>query len=217
MKRLYSTSILVLLLGLYASLAGCQSATQHNTPATPMPASPALIGSETGTTMPPASGQPTTLTATKTPAYTPSATVPVSPSATPVLPDWVTQDFFFGRQTADCMLPCWQQLRIGESTGNDIQDVFGGEFGLGEFDFLKDTPDRRGYTNVGGMYGKEYNWAFNQDLTDDLSIAVWTEQGTTILEGLQFTWIFASRDELNLQMSPQRIIDLLHKYAIISG
>jgi len=104
------------------------------------------------------------------------------------------------------MLPCWQQLRIGESTGKDIKEVFGREFALGQFDFLKDTPDRPGQMDVPGVYGKTYYWDFNQDLSDSFDIVVWTDKGTTILESMQFRWHFASRDELNVQMSPQRII-----------
>jgi hypothetical protein len=94
-------------------------------------------------------------------------------------------DFFFGSNSLDCKLPCWQNLIVGISSTGEIQHLFNAEFGFNGNYSLSEEPIIR---KVMGVYGKAYTWRFSDDPPESFIIVVWVDENTNVLKGMEFWW-----------------------------
>ena len=140
-----------------------------------------------------------TITATQTTTLSPSAALIPSPTITPTdvptlstnrLPDSVENEFFFGGNSPECQLPCWNGLIIGESGQENIQAVFDEVLGVnGMVDLFAEPPA----SYVPDAYAPEgfdivgYRWS-NRVSLDYLEILLYVEEESHILRGMSFDW-----------------------------
>jgi hypothetical protein len=130
-----------------------------------------------------------TSTITPTATITPRPTRTSIPTETPVLPtpaysDWtLPDDFLLGAQTADCQLPCWQGLWMGESGPDEIQRMFETTFGFSsQHDFF---PDQ---IVIEGEYFVSRRWIVDEQKEDLFGLSVSTNSDTYLLRGISFGW-----------------------------
>lgn len=182
-------------------LAGCATATPTPTPELPTASDTAPPPTVTIT-----SSLTATATATNTPLSAPTATVlrsrdDLPPGPTPSLPeDFDFREFLFADNP--CQLPCWQGLVIGESTADDVQQVFDDTLGFdGAIDFFEPGAflHRGGSLMVlghipEGLYLIGYSWTLPHD--EGIFTVAAVLDRDDILVGLEFdTWnLRASRN-----------------------
>ncbi len=114
---------------------------------------------------------------------------------TPSLPDWALQNLLMGNQPPGCDLPCWQGLRVNESTAEEVQAVMDDVFGFaGMHDFALHYPefDTNHLWDVEFAYARYHTWIFSKGPTDSLEFAAWFDKETKILKVLDFLWLFDS-------------------------
>jgi hypothetical protein len=108
----------------------------------------------------------------------------------------IAGDFFFTPSAdPDCVLPCWQGLRVGESGRDDVRRVFDEVFGFnGMLDFFSEdylryvekSDDAAWSTqNLPDLYPTGYRWIFPRS---DFVMTFWLDQNTDLLEGMSFYW-----------------------------
>lgn len=127
-----------------------------------------------------------------------------SPSATPALPDVITDDFFFDGFDADCQPPCWHGLRIGQSTVQDVGIVLGQPFVI---DLDQDLSQIPGTLAFPGHVSKVQQWFFGDsggyNTEEQLSIRIIINDGSLKLTALIFDWTYSI---LDANLRPQRLI-----------
>jgi hypothetical protein len=137
-----------------------------------------------------ASTATTTATAEQRSTNTPVPLASLTPVRTPdFLALSISQDVLFLNTSEECSLPCWQGLRIGISSRNDIQEVFDTVFGFkGTIDFFNVQPEaaRVWEADQPDLYTTGYEWQFDPDGTSLFSIQTVTDKTTGILKGIQF-------------------------------
>lgn len=157
-------------------------------------------------------------TATKSPTPSPSATPTrplVTAGPTPSLPDWMMEDFLFGSAPSACDLPCWQGLKINQSTGDDVQSVFDNALGFKGMRSFTEQRVSESYLHSESTFGMTHRWKFEDG--DDFTVYIWLENSTNILKALDFSW---SSRALIGGVTPRSIIEHLdtpdHVLALIS-
>lgn len=194
-------------------LAACNVVTAGSTTAQP-PSDETVVATNTdagGSEQPEIADTPTngpTLTPSITPTRTPKPTsTPILP--TPVLPDWVLDDFLFGYAPPGCELPCWQGLRVDESTGDDVQNVFDTVFSFnGMKDFAMRYPDTGDSLKTESSYARSHQWIFGEGPLQQFTIRAWLDKETNVLKALNFRWDFTP-ENTQIEMSAQRMIQEL--------
>jgi hypothetical protein len=150
--------------------------TTPNPVITPLPSVTYTLIPETHTSTPQNPEYPETLTAFPTPDF-PSSTI-------------VDSIFFLPQDTSDCQPPCWQNLRVGESTKADIQSVFDNVFGFdGTRNFFEDATQLAPVwlSEVPGMQTDGYDWITPDG--DMFIIATVIDSNTNILQGIEFYYL----------------------------
>jgi hypothetical protein len=184
-------SLLVMFIMMMGAVVGCAPGASLEAPIAAVTATAAP--SSTATSLPTLTPSPTvtSIPRTDTPHPTRDPTVP-----TPILPASVSEDFFFGGNTPDCQLPCWNGLIVGESDCEDVQAVFVEVFGFDEvYDPFAELPPS--YTIPGhpehqpnlppGFAVGGHRWG-SENPTYGLDIMPWVEEETCTLMGLEFRW-----------------------------
>ncbi len=162
-----------------------------------------------------------TPSATATPSATSTPTVTLTPSNTPPPTDTPTitatpefhnpnpggDIFFTPYDDEDCQLPCWQGLRIGESTIDDVQVMFDRVFGLTvSEESYKNSPDNPvGEYEVEGTKIAKHFWELPGYAF--FRIDVLLDRETNILQGLHFTQFWGD-GTLLYPYSPKQIIEI---------
>jgi hypothetical protein len=187
-------------------LTACAAAVESPTPSPSPTATVTLTPSATST--PSATPTPT---ATLTPSNTPLPTV--TPTITPA-PEFHNPNpggdiLFMPYDDEDCQLPCWQGLRIGESTIDDVQVMFDRVFDLivTEETFRIIQEDSPGKFEVAGTKIVLYWW----DLPGDegygyFEIVVVVDTETDILQGLHISQ-FQGDGTVWAILTPKQVIE----------
>lgn len=136
-------------------------------------------------------------TATVTSATTPSPEPTSIPTLNPALPtpdftqSRIADQYLLAPSDVDCQLPCWQGLRVGVSTRQDVLDTLNSLFEFGGYvDFFDDNVTNldllaEASLEIEGVEGGGYSWATQeQEANFSLLAAVDVERG--VLRGLQF-------------------------------
>jgi len=171
-------------------VTGCgieSTATKPVRDSTNTPSSDSILGSETSTAE---------TNEALTPSYvTPSSEEPTSGLETATLSnDFLSKDFFLKPNLVNCVLPCWQTIRIGQTTIGQAKSVLHEYYGppLNEITNIEDLPI--------GFVGTLWAWDSPHDI---FSVGVYFEESNDIVQGLRFTW----RGKKYLQLiSMQRIL-----------
>ena len=203
MKRLIKASTLLILVLL---IAGCRPA---SAPTLTSPPPPTVTPRPTFT-------QRATPTSTVTPTTNPSPTPEPTPIPTPGVPPTrvpleatrLNQDIFFGESAvANCELPCWNGLTVGQSGEDDIEAFFKNVIGLDEppraveispSDIL-DLPDT--YSR------RTYEWMPLYDSEDeeggDFGLTLYYYRSPATLAGIRINSMYGPFDR---GMTPQRVL-----------
>lgn len=150
-----------------------------------------------------------TTSPTLEPSLTPTRTTtptrtPILP--TPVFPDWMFDDFLFGSPPPDCQLPCWQDLRINESSGDEVQEYFDTVFDFnGMIDWGMNYPTTGHSWKTDTAYARTHQWVFARDPLQQFTIGAWLDRESHTLKALNFRWDFEPADLL-YDYSVQRMI-----------
>jgi hypothetical protein len=143
-----------------------------------------------------ASGEPTALKSPNLPTVPQTVTPTIAASGTPSFDlKRLDQFMFTSVPTADCKLPCWEELVIGQSTEEDIQ-----EWAVANIvSNLSSTPLTG---EPQGIIGFGHAWS---NLPATFAMRFWVEEETHILRNIGFYWDWTIPNV----MSPQRIIQEL--------
>lgn len=124
-----------------------------------------------------------------------SSALAVSPSPTQLIltPSFLDSPvaehvFFPPADEQDCRPPCWQGLRVGESTSADVQTMFDTVFGFhGMRDFFRDPPQFAPVwtLDIPDTVTVGYDWEF---LPDVFRVHLVFDQRTDILIGMEFSY-----------------------------
>lgn len=134
------------------------------------------------------------------PSQTPDAIM----TPTPPLPAVITDDFLFDGTDEYCQLPCWQELRIGQSTMEDIDSILGPALEINSIQDLSNNPSIVAFP---GYVSKTHQWFFGDTYdSSNLWIRVTVDEHKEMLQGLEFGWV---HPQLDKKLYPQRLLQKL--------
>lgn len=153
-------------------------------------------------------------------------TIPTLNPALPT-PDFtqseIADQYLLAPSGSGCQLPCWQGLRIGVSTREDVLGVLNSLFDFGGYvDFFDDNSVTkldsvsRSLLDVPGVEGSGYSWVTTETLFSLLAVV---DAETGVLQGLQFrhvTGLYTERLPHRYTIrTPREIIEQLGSPAAI--
>jgi hypothetical protein len=136
---------------------------------------------------------------------TQASAVPLTHTATPALPPFFIMNFLDTSQD-QCELPCWQGLKVGQSSPQDVERMFEETFHFTDASFLFE-PDymNRVYLPVtvpADSFITGYMWEDRTPLWLTFSFA----EDTAVLEGIDIAW-WSQHGDYHVH-SPQEILSV---------
>ena len=108
---------------------------------------------------------------------------PAMPLPTPLPPSWVLEDLLFQNAPENCHLPCWQNIVVGELTGEDAEAMF---------ENVLQYPGSVIPADFGNIYGIDQGWLFNKEPLEYFHMYVWIDSETNRVRAIQFLWTLYS-------------------------
>lgn len=145
---------------------------------------------------------PTRPLSTATFEPTKPSTPTFTPLPSPTLAPFLISDLVFQRNPQDCILPCWQSLRVGSSSADDVYTMLERVFSLNEPTYLPagDYDPPQGYQVMGNTWDLSHP---PLRYLNSFAILALINQSTNRLEGLNLA--FQTYDpEFDPHISPRR-------------
>jgi hypothetical protein len=214
------SAFLSIVLGFVLALSACRSM-GASTPAatvTVQPSEPAATASPSASPL-----VSTILSTTTTEPTAPLISAPPTIAATPALPVLVGKDFYFGdmfferSDSPSCSLPCWHNLVMGQSTEAEVLHEFEAmvgpsyseeaNLGLLMNDASETVPDiyDRGFTYTSDVEIVELGGDEFRNFGEFSGFAVFSSDAKR-LQLLGFHWLTTADSQLEVHLSPQRVI-----------
>lgn len=158
------------------------------------------------------------VTATLTPFFAATGwqeTAPASPTLTATTyqapsppPDiGLPREFLFEQQTPTCELPCWHDLRIGDSNPERIQSTFETVFHINK-DLFSESSLEQGevFEDVPGLTFASWGETVSQEPFQRFEVDVWITEEGHILQGISFR---SRYEPYNTTLTLERVIQEL--------
>jgi hypothetical protein len=195
MQKILTTFIRILML--VTVLVGCRTE-RGDVDAPPLPTTASSTPESTPTRQQSTAIASTLLIQTATPNQTPSPTPRAS----------LPEQLLFDGQLPDCELPCWLNLKVGQSTELEIQNTFDTVFHLNGREIFSEESlgIGSGLENIPGLTFVLWGTTISQEPFQRFEAQIWVTEEDHLLQGIRFRSLY---EPYNTTLSLQRIFQEL--------